>query len=90
MKIFSYIASIFDESAPSSFSRWATAFTVLTGCWAVIYLVRTNHALPGPADLLALGVWMTSPYGINKIAAAWGAPRQGAPPTAPPDVPTPA
>ena len=84
MRLFTYIASIFNESMPSSFSRWATAFTVLTGCWAVIHLVRLNHALPGPADLAALAFWMTSPYGINKIAAAWGAPRQGDPPAAPP------
>ncbi len=71
MKLFSYLAQIFDDSCPASFSRWATAATVLTACWAVIHLVRANHALPDPLELGALSIWMTTPYGINKVAAAF-------------------
>ncbi len=82
MKIFSYIGSIFDQSLPVSFSRWATAATVATGCWSLIHLVRLNHALPDPTVLAALAFWMTSPYGINKIAAAFGKPGDDAAGTA--------
>lgn len=66
-----YFLAIFSSSDVASFSRWATFCTVLTGCWVVIHLVRLNHALPGPTDLAALAVWMTSPYGINKVAGAF-------------------
>jgi hypothetical protein len=71
VNLLEYLCAIFSSSNVASFSRWATACTVLTGCWAVIHLTRINHALPGPADLAALAFWMTSPYGINKIAGAW-------------------
>jgi hypothetical protein len=71
VKFWAYIRTIFDDSCPASFSKWATAFTVGTSCWAVVHLVRVNHALPDPLVLGALSVWMTTPYGINKIAAAF-------------------
>jgi hypothetical protein len=70
MRLFAYIGEVFSAGAPASFSRWATAATVSTGCWALVHLVRLNHALPDPTELAALAFWMTTPYGINKIAAA--------------------
>lgn len=77
MRIFDYIGRVFGGDTTASFARWATAATVATGCWALVHLVRQNHALPGPLDLGALAMWMTAPYGINKIAAAFPAPSAG-------------
>ena len=71
MNLGEYICAILSASSVASFSRWATGCTVLTGCWAVIHLTQLNHALPAPADLAALALWMTAPYGINKVAGAW-------------------
>jgi uncharacterized membrane protein (DUF4010 family) len=71
MKPVEYIAAIFSADNCASFARWATACTVLTGCWAVIHLVRRTGALPDPTELAALALWMTSPYGINKVVTAF-------------------
>jgi hypothetical protein len=74
MILFAYIAAVFSSESTASFARWATAATVATGCWALIHLVRSNHALPPPVDLLALSAWMIAPYSINKVAACIGRP----------------
>lgn len=73
MRLFTYIGEIFSDGPAASFARWATCTTVSTGCWALVHLVRLNHALPGPLDLTALAAWMTAPYSINKVAAAFAA-----------------
>jgi hypothetical protein len=74
MKIVEYIAAIFSADNCASFARWATACTVLTGCWAVVNVVRRSGTLPDPVQIAALALWMTSPYGINKVAAAFRPP----------------
>ena len=68
--LFAYVGQVFSASSCASFARWATAATVATGCWALVHLVRVNHALPDAVALGALAGWMTAPYGINKLAAA--------------------
>jgi|GEM_PF-2525052 len=67
--MFKWLQDVFSGSDCASFARCATALSVATGCWSLIYLVHTNHALPDPATLTTLAVWMTSPYAINKVAA---------------------
>lgn len=74
MKIFTYIAGVFSSDACASFSRWATAVTTTVGCWALVHLVLVNRALPDAIALGALATWMTAPYGINKLAAAFTKP----------------
>lgn len=71
MKLFSYIAEIFSPGNGASFGRWATAATVATGCWAMVHLVRQNHALPDAIEIAALSAWMIAPYSVNKFAAAF-------------------
>jgi hypothetical protein len=66
-----YVREIFDESTPASFSRWATAATVLTGCWAVVHIVRHGHQLPDPLQLGALAAWMVAPYSVHKVAGVF-------------------
>lgn len=74
MRLFVYIGEVFSSSSAGSFARWATAATIATGCWALVYLVRTNKVLPNAIDLAALAAWMTAPYGINKLAAMFQKP----------------
>jgi len=81
-----YVSQVFDPNGAASFSRWATGATVGTSCWALVHLVRLNHALPDPLQLGALAAWMTAPYGLNRAMAAFGrhddAPGPGNPGTA--------
>lgn len=74
MKFTAYIAEIFSEGTCASFSRWATAATVLTACWILAHLVLVNRALPDPLVIASLAAWMTAPYGINKVMAAFTPP----------------
>ena len=69
-----YVAQVFDPNGAASFSRWATLATVVTSCWAIVHLVRVNHALPDALQLGALAAWMTAPYGFNRAMAAFGRP----------------
>jgi hypothetical protein len=66
-RLIAYIADIFDATTPTSFSRWATAVTILVGSWALVHIVRRTHALPDPLQLGALAAWMVSPYSVNKV-----------------------
>jgi hypothetical protein len=71
MKALGYIGQIFSGENCASFARWATAATISIGCWAMIHLVRLNHKLPDAMEIGALAAWMTAPYSINKVAAAF-------------------
>lgn len=68
----SWIKSVLSSESCASFARCATGVTVAIGCGNLIYLVHRNSALPDAPSLVALGIWMTSPYAINKATAAWG------------------
>ena len=63
-----YIQSVFSAEDCASFSRWATAVTVLASCGCVVFVTVKTHALPEAASLGALSVFSTAPYGIGKIA----------------------
>lgn len=74
-----FFKDMFSESSAASFSRGATAVTVLTACWSIVYLVRHNRALPDAITLGALATWMVAPYGVGKIAGIFIS--QPSPPT---------
>lgn len=71
-KLVHYIAQVFDAAGSASFSRWATAVTVLSGVFSMLYLVLHNHALPEPLQIGALAAWMVSPYSVNKASGFFG------------------
>ncbi len=66
-----YLQSVFSAEDCASFSRWATAVTVLASCGCLIFVTVTRHALPEAASLGSLSVFATAPYGIGKIAQAF-------------------
>jgi hypothetical protein len=66
-----YIKEIFGSANTASFARWATAFTVATGCFAVIRVVVATHQLPDAGALAGMCAFMTAPYAVNKAAAAF-------------------
>ena len=74
-----YISSVFSNDDCASFSRWATLFTVITGCWCLVHVVRHGHQLPDATALVGLGAWMTAPYAISKTAGLFGQKPPGAP-----------
>lgn len=76
---FSYIKEIFSSENCASFARWSTGVTVVAGTYSLVHLVRHNHALPDPTQLVALAAWMTAPYGISKMTAAFAKPKDDGP-----------
>jgi hypothetical protein len=67
-----WLKGVFSSDSCNSFSRSATALTVVTGAWSLVYLVLKNHDLPDPMKIAALAGWMTSPYAVNQARVAFG------------------
>jgi hypothetical protein len=70
----SYLKSIFSSDNAASFSRYATACTVATGCFSVVKVVLLTHTLPDGGALAGMGAFMAAPYAVNKAAAAFNGP----------------
>ncbi len=67
--VFAFIKGTFsdDDGAPS-FSRCASGLILVAGIGWVTHLVLHNHTLP---DLGGLTLFITSPYGVNRLEAAF-------------------
>lgn len=63
-----FIKSVFSEpDGTGSFSRCATAVTIVCGVSILCYLIWRNGSLPDATVLAALGAWMVAPYTANSV-----------------------
>lgn len=67
-----FLKGVFSDGDQPSFSRVASGVLVAFACGWITALLYHDHKLPDPAELLALGAFVTLFYGVNRGTQSLG------------------